>query len=174
MPRATPTGAIAVGPTKEVTVADCPLLSTADGLVGGAVSSALGMRLGRVSALKNGSTVTGCRIYACQDNAVCASENLPPADQPVVEVTSSRYRSAVLAHNALVLLERKIGHNPQQVSIKTGYTTLCFQTRFYPPDNGQDWACAFAHGDRLVVVKTVVTSPALTALDVTKLVARKL
>ena len=46
----------------------------------------------------------------------------------------------------------------------------CYQDSFYPPDRGRDWACAFAIGTSVVLVRTVVTSPALNVIQVARAV----
>jgi len=45
---------------------------------------------------------------------------------------------------------------------------VCFQTAFYPKDKGQDWSCVYNHGSTMVRVDTVVVSPALNAIQLTR------
>jgi hypothetical protein len=157
-----PTGAVVVGPTTAVAVPACPFATQTF------VRDTIGMRLGRVTVLKSGGRVVGCRIYALQDSPLATSENLPGPNQPVVEVILTQYPTAVAAHNAFVRTAQQ-GRNPQQNALGRGVTGVCYQIDFYPKDKGQDWACGFSLGTRAVVVRTVVVSPALGAV----LVARR-
>jgi hypothetical protein len=126
------------------------------------------MRLERITVLHSGGRVVGCRIYALQDSPLHTSEHLPPANQPAVEVKLTRYRSPLAAHNALVAVARA-GTNQQTAQLH-GTTGDCFQTDFYPKDHGQDWACAWAVGTTVVLVRTVVVTPALSAIEAARAV----
>ncbi|HEV7206495.1 MAG TPA: hypothetical protein VGN18_17955 [Jatrophihabitans sp.] len=156
-----PSGAVVAGPTSAVPAPACPFAGQAF------VRDTIGMRLGRVSVLKSGGQVVGCRIYAVQDSPFTTSENLPGPNQPVVEVVITEYPTAVAAHNAFVRMAQQ-GRNPQQNALGRGVTGVCFQTDFYAKDKGQDWACGFSLGTRAVLVRTVVVSPALNAVLVTR------
>lgn len=156
-----PTGAIVAGPTTAASAAGCPFAGQTF------VRDTIGMRLGRVSVLKSGGKVVGCRIYALQDSPLATSENLPGPNQPVVEVVLTQYPTSVAAHNAFVRIAQQ-GRNPQQNVLGRGVTGVCYQTDFYPKDKGQDWACGFSLGRRAVLVRTVVVSPALSAVLVTR------
>jgi hypothetical protein len=130
------------------------------------------MRLAKERVLTSGGKQIGCEFFAIQGSPLATSERLPGPNQPVLRITSARYASALEAHNAMVLLA-EAGTNPQQVTVARGNIGLAFQTDFYPPDQGTDWACAFTAGTTLVVLHTVVTSPALNAIEIAKAVARK-
>ena len=164
---------VSTGPTTAADASSCPLLDEQY------AAETIGMRLDRISVLKSGGTVIGCRIYALQhptgqcDASCLAAEKLPPGDQPAVEITSMQYPDATSARRAFIALAEK-GDNVQQATVAAGNVGLCFQTAFYPKDNGTDWACTYSVGTRLVLVKTVVTSPALNAIEITKAVAAKL
>jgi hypothetical protein len=153
---------VSAGPTTAVAAARCPLLDRQ------VAAFRIGMRLDRITVLRSGGAVVGCRMYALQGSPLSASEHLPPANQPAIEIRLTHYRSALAAHNAIVLSARA-GANPQQARI-AGTTGVCYQTRFYAKDRGQDWACAYAVGTTLVVVRTVVVDPAFTAIQVTRAV----
>ncbi len=116
----------------------------------------MGMRLGKVTVLKSGGEVSGCRIYALQTGPLHTSEHLPGPDQPAVEITIERYPNAINAHNAFVLQARK-GTNAQQVTVGAA-TGVCFQNDFDPKDNGADWACTVNKGTKVVLVRTVDTT----------------
>jgi hypothetical protein len=127
------------------------------------------MRLTRTQVLLNRGRPSGCRYFALQRSPLHRSEHLPGPSQPVIAITSSRYRSGAAAQERLVRLARA-GTNPQRADIG-GTTGACFQHVFYPPDRGLDWACAFTRGRTVVLVRTVVTSPALTVVKVAREIA---
>jgi hypothetical protein len=74
----------------------------------------------------------------------------------VLEIVTDRYPTAVEAHNAVVVAARS-GHNPQRVRLGK-IEGACFQTNFYPKDQGQDWACAANKQRTEVVVRSVDTT----------------
>jgi hypothetical protein len=155
------TAPVSEGRTTAVEAASCPFLEQSF------AEDTIGMRLSRITVLRTGGRTTGCRLYALQDSSLAASEGLPGPTQPAVAITSTRYPSATAAHNAYVALGAK-GTNPQQDSLGGGVTATCFQTVFYQQDHGADWACAFSKGSTAVLVRTVVTSPALDAVQLAK------
>jgi hypothetical protein len=162
----TPTnGPIAAGPTTTA-AGTCRLLPKQT------AADDLGMRLAKERVLVSGGKQVGCEFYAIQNSPLATSERLPGPNQPVLRITSARYATALEAHNAMVLLA-EAGTQPQQITVAKGNIGLAYQTQFYPPDHGTDWACAFTVGAMLVVVHTVVTSPALNAIEIAKAVASK-
>ena len=161
------TAPISTGPTRATTAAKCPLLPTQQ------AADHVGMRLARVTVLRSGGRVVGCRFYALQDSPLSESEHLPGPKQPVIEITTVRYPSELAAHNAFVRLAER-GSNVQTASIVGQAPGACFQTDFYAQDDGKDWACAFSKGDTMVLVRTVVTSPALSAILVARAVAERI
>jgi hypothetical protein len=151
------------GPVKATTATRCPVIDRQF------AADTVGMRLAKITVLRSTGKLVGCRIYALQNSPLAVSEKLPPANQPAVEITFTRYRSAAAAHNAIVVAANK-GTNPQQAAF--GKTTgVCFQLDFYKKDHGRDWSCAYSSGDTLVQVKTVVVSPALNAILLTRRVS---
>ncbi len=164
---------IKTGPTTAATASTCPLLDEASATKRG------GMRLGKITVLRSGGRVVGCRFYGLQHpNASCDAsclqkERLPGPNQPAIEIETYRYPSAKDAHNGFVRMSEQQGTNLQQDKIVGQAVGLCFQTHFYANDNGTDWACAFSKGTTVAVVRTVVTSPALTAILVARAVASR-
>ncbi|MEO8889460.1 MAG: hypothetical protein ABI301_05695 [Jatrophihabitantaceae bacterium] len=159
-------GPIAAGPTTTAS-GTCSLLPRQT------AANDLGMRLAKERVLVSGGKQIGCEFFAIQDSPLATSERLPGPNQPVLRITAARYASEIEAHNAMVLLA-EAGTNAQQVTIAPGNIGLAFQTDFYPPDHGTDWACTFNQGTTLVIVYTVVTRPALDAIEIAKAVAGKL
>lgn len=162
-----PTAPISTGPTKAVTAAKCPFLGRQ------VAADRVGMRLARITVLTSGGRTVGCRFYALQNSPLHESEHLPGPNQPAIETTLTRYASAAAAHNAFVVIARR-GTNQQQARITGSTVGVCHQINFYRNDKGRDWACAFSLAKTVVVVKTVVTSPALNAVLVAREIAKKL
>jgi hypothetical protein len=159
------TGPVETGPTRAARAPSCPFAGTAF------VRDTMGMRLGRITVLRSGGRAVGCRFYALQNSPLHTSEHLPGPGQPVVEITTARFRSALAAHNALARLGTA-GRNPQQV--RFGATLgLCFQTDFYPKDRGRDWACAASLGTLEVVVRGVDTTGSFSTAQLMKTVLRR-
>jgi hypothetical protein len=112
----------------------------------------------------------GCRFYAVQNSPYHASERLPGPHQPVLEIVTQGYHSELAARNAFIRRANR-GGNPQQVSF-AGVTGVCFQTDFYPKDQGQDWACAANVGRTEVVVQSVDTTGTFSTSAITAVALR--
>jgi hypothetical protein len=161
-----PTAPVSTGPTASTDDASCPLLDTQQ------AADRVGMRLARITVLRSGGRVVGCRFYALQNSPLHNSENLPGPHQPAIEIETTRYASSIAAHNAFVLEARR-GADPQQAPI--GNTTgVCFQIDFYHHDKGRDWSCAFNLGTTKVSVRTVVVGAALNVEEISRAVAGSL
>jgi hypothetical protein len=158
------TAPLSSGPTGAATAPSCPWLEQQ------AAADRVGMRLGRITVLHSGGDVVGCRFYALQDSPLHRSEHLPGPRQPAIEIITTRYPSALAAHNAFVRIARG-GQNIQRAAISRGALGLCFQTEFDQRDHGHDWACTTNVGEMLLEVRTVVVSPALNVVEVSRRVA---
>jgi hypothetical protein len=162
-PSGRPPGPVVAGPTRAVTAAACPIADETF------VRDTIGMRLARITVLRSGGRVVGCRFYALQGSPLHASEHLPGPHQPAVQITTQRYTSAVAAHNAFVLLA---GRAAQRVDLGS-VVGLCFQTDFDPGDHGKDWACTTSVGRTEVVVRTVDTTGTFSTATITRAVLRR-
>lgn len=158
---------LSTGPTTAVGASRCPYVAKQS------AADRVGMRLDRITVLRSGGRIVGCRLYALQNSALHESEHLPGPHQPAIEITTTRYASAVAAHNAFVLAARK-GTHPQQATVSVDNTGVCYQIPFYGKDDGRDWTCGFSVGTTAVIVKTVVVSPALNVILVARDVAAAL
>lgn len=89
-----------------------------------------------------GMNPVGCRFYF-----------YAPPYEPVADITTYRFSSAVVANNSLVLTAR---HDTEAFnkSIATGVTGVLFRAKLNPEDGGQDWSCGFVKGDVVVIVRT--------------------
>jgi len=148
---------IVAGPTTAAGARSCPLMATRT------AADNVGMRLARITVLRSGGTVIGCNFFALQGSPLATSEHLPGPKQPVISIVTSRYRTELAAHNAMVLLARA-GTSGSQVQLRGGTVGVVYRTAFDPQDRGRDWVCAFARGAELTVIKTVVTDTSVNAV----------
>jgi hypothetical protein len=172
-PSASPTARISTGPTTVVAATSCPFIDQQTATDRG------GMRLDRITVLHSGGKTVGCRLFALQHptadcGAGClAGEHLPPAKQPAIEITTAVYPSADAAYNAFVRLGTK-GRNAEQDPIVGKAPGVCYQTDFYPPDKGTDWACTFSKGKTMVVVRTVITKSEVSTISISRAIAKNI
>ena len=131
----------------------------------------IGMRLGKLTRLRGGGVVSGCRFYALQGSPLSASEHLPGPKQPVLEILVHRYGTPFTAASVVTLTARS-GHHPHRVSL--GKTkAACFQTNFYPKDHGKDWACAASKKRIEVVVRSVDTTGTFNTVTILRAVLNR-
>jgi hypothetical protein len=100
-----------------------------------------GNRVQRVAVLTTLKPV-GCRFYFQVDY------------HPVGDILPSTYPSPVDAHNAMAATAEAGTDATSVPSFVPGVDGISFRTRLSAPDNGQDWAFAFAKGDHMVVIRT--------------------
>ena len=164
-PNTTPTGPLDTSAVTEKTASSCPFISFTD------AKNFAGFRLDRITTLSQSGTLVGCRFYALQHpNAQCdqsclSAERLPPANVPGIELLASHYANHTAAFNAMAVLADH-GTSPQQFAPVAGNTGVCYQTTLWAHDDGKDWACDFTKGAELVVIRTVVTDPALNVIEI--------
>ena len=167
---ATP-GPVSAGPTPATDASSCPYLGLQS------AADKVGMRLDKITVLKVEGKRRGlpvlraCRHPNAQCSETCLAAEAPAGDQPAIEITSMRYPGEVAAHNAFVLLAAH-GHARPAGDDRAGQHRAVLPDRVLSEGQRQDWACTFSVGT-LVVVKTVVTSPAFNAIQVAKAVAPK-
>ncbi len=158
-PSAPATAAINPGPTTSA-AGTCPYIAAP------AVADALGIRLGTQSVQTAGAAAVGCQFFATTDPAFVASEHLPGPNQPVLQISSSRYPSTTAAHNAMVAIGTSSANAPGSVHSATvagGIVGVAYQTTFDPSAGNQDWAFVFSTGSTVVTVLTVQTDSELDA-----------
>jgi hypothetical protein len=130
----------------------------------------MGMRLGKITRL-SGRAVAGCRFYALQGSSLSTSEHLPGPGQPVLEIITKRYATAVEAQDVVALTARS-AHNAQRV--KLGKTKgACFQINFFAKDHGKDWACAASKKRTEVIVHSVDTTGSFSTATILRAVLRR-
>jgi hypothetical protein len=164
-PSVTPTAAISGGPVVSAT-GNCPYLDE------DAAAGALGIRLGRQAVLTVAHTPIGCQFFATTDPQFVASEHLPGPNQPVLQIASSKYANATIAHNAMAATG-SAGGNAHTVSVSAAIVGVAYQTRFDPTDGASDWAYIFATGSTVVTILTAQSDSELDAQVVAGQIAAK-
>jgi hypothetical protein len=154
-PTPLPTGAIDVGPVSTVPGV-CPYLDvpTAEGEEGN--------RIGGTVVLRADGRTVGCRFSYYYDDG-----------HPVLEITSTRFRSPTLAYNAMVRLGQSGTHQIPVPDLIPGVDGVLYQTAFNPPDQRLDWACSFATAESVVTVKTDQQNVSFNARNIAKTIAAK-
>jgi hypothetical protein len=102
----------------------------------------------------------GCRFYfwCCDFHAT-------------LDIAPTVFPNADAAYNAMVRTGES-GSNVQPApSLAPGVDGVLYQTRFYGPDGSLDWACAFAAGRTMVVVRTDQRRVSLDARRVAQQIA---
>jgi hypothetical protein len=141
-PAAIPTTPVLAGPTT-VTSRECPLVRLAT------VVPIIGQRLDHSTVQTSGGKTVGCEFYPITAG-LAQSEKLPKHGYPSARITVTTYPSAESARQVLAIVSRA-GGSPSRQPV-AGLVGETFQTHFYPPDGGADWACAFIKGPRLIAV----------------------
>ena len=104
----------------------------------------------------------GCRLYF-----------YAPPYEAVADILPRTFKTALDAHNALVLTAR-LGTEPiSKPSFVAGVDGILYRTTFFAQDGHRDWAFAFAKGKVLVVVHTQRTDTSLNAFDLGKAIVGK-
>ena len=116
---------------------------------------------------RSGGKVVGCRFYALQGGSLHRSEHLPGPNQPAVEITNTRWRTAIAAHNSFVRAAEQ-GSNATRAALGAGNLGVCFQDDFDPKDHGEDYACAGSSGTVEFVVRSVDTTGTFNTIAVTR------
>ena len=153
-PSALPTGAIDVGPVSAVPGV-CPYLDAPT------AQDDEGNRIGATVVLRVDGRTVGCRFDYYYDG------------HPVLEITSARFRSTILAYNAMVRLGRSGTNQIPVQDLIPGVDGVLYQTAFNPPDGRLDWACSFATADTVVTVKTDQKNVSFNARNIAKTIAPK-
>lgn len=90
-----------------------------------------------------------------------------------LEIQPVTYPSADAAYNAMVLTGRAGRSVTGIPGLVPGVDAVLYQTPFYGPDKGRDWACAFAKGTTVVVVRTDQTDVSFNARRIATAIAPK-
>lgn len=137
-----PTAPVIAGPTSTARKA-CPLVSQS------AAQRTLGQRLDHATVQTSGGKVIGCEFFPITTR-LAGNEHLPTGRHPSAKIVIATYQGPVSARQVLAITARA-GGSPSLQAVD-GLVAETFQSRFYPPDGLQDWACAFIKEPLLVTV----------------------
>ena len=94
--------------------------------------------------------------------------------EAVADIVTQRFPSVAQAQAALLATARA-GRSAQSVNgLVPGVNGAVFQTSFFGPDAGKDWACAFTKGTVLVIVHTQQNDLSYNAKQLAAAVAPKI
>jgi hypothetical protein len=104
----------------------------------------------------------GCRFYF-----------YAPPYEAIAEITTHKFGSAAEAHDGIVLTSRTGTAAQGKTAIVPGVDAVVYRTKFFGPDGASDWACAFAKGKVMVIVRTQRKDTSLNALLIAQAIAPK-
>jgi len=119
-----------------------------------------GNRVQRVTQLTTLQPI-GCRFYFQSDYHATG------------DILPSTYSSPVAAYNAMVLTAQAGTSIQARLAFDGTNDGASFRTTFSSPDDGQDWAFAFAKGSVMVVVRTDRTDGSEYAVSVARAIIDK-
>ncbi len=141
------------------------------------------------SPVPAGQTATECPYIASQDVADIVGSHVyrtlvgggdcrfyfysAPFDA-IADITVVSYPSSAAATDAMTRTALTGTEVSSQPDIAPGVNGALFRTAFLARDNGQDWACAFTVGPKLVVIRTWTTNTSSSALSLAAAVAPKI
>lgn len=149
-PATTSTSRGAAGKAREVE-GTCPYVSNEQ------VALTEGNRVGRSTVVT--TSPVGCRFYFAYGDA-----------HMTARISVRTFATPTLAYNAMV----RTGGVGAIGDPSIGSGAVLYQTSFYPPDGGRDWACTFAKGRRVVTVNTSQVSPSANARNLARVVEPKI
>lgn len=93
--------------------------------------------------------------------------------EATAEIAPYTYATAQQAHDAMVLTARVDPAAQGYPNLLPGVDAISFRTKFFGPDGTRDWACAFAKGRLMVVVRTQRFDTSLNARLIVQAIAGK-
>lgn len=120
--------------------------------------------------------IVGSHVYRTLVNSVgdCRFYFYSAPYDAIADITVVTYPSAADATDAMTRIALKGTETSSQPNIAPGIDGALFRTAFLARDNGQDWACAFAKGPKLVLVRTWTTNTSASVLSLATAIAPKI
>jgi hypothetical protein len=118
----------------------------------------------------NGSHVYRTTITTTKPTG-CAFYFYASPYQAQVDIAVRTFSTAAEAHDAIVLTARAGTQQQAEPGIIPGVDAVLYRTKFFAPDRARDWACVFAAGPTMVIVRTDRTDTSLNALLIAKAIA---
>jgi hypothetical protein len=126
----------------------------------------------------NVADIVGSHVYrttrlTVRDPVGCRFYFYAPPYGAVADIEPLSFGTPVAAHNAMVRTGEQGTQVIGQPDLAPGVQGVSYRTAFYGPDDGRDWACAFAAGDVLVVVHTQRTDTAVVDVSLARAIVAK-
>ncbi|PZS36287.1 MAG: hypothetical protein DLM58_02105 [Pseudonocardiales bacterium] len=118
-----------------------------------------GDRIYRTTVL-TGMKPVGCRFYFYSGPY-----------EAVAEITTRTFATSRAAHDAIVLTSRTGTAAQGKRGIVPGVDAVVYRTKFFGPDGALDWACVFAKGKVMVIVRTQRKDQSLNAVLIAQAIA---
>lgn len=139
----------------------CPYILSSQDQGPDSVADLEGDRVYRTTVLTAMKPV-GCRFYF-----------YAPPYEAIAEIATYTFGSAAEAHDGIVLTSRTGTAAQGKTAIVPGVDAVVYRTKFFGRDGARDWACAFAKGKVMVIVRTQRFDTSLNALLIAQAIAPK-
>lgn len=93
--------------------------------------------------------------------------------EAITEIAARTFPTSLQAHNAIVLTGQTGTEAQGRRNIVPGVDAVLYRTAFYGVDGTRDWACVFAKGRVMVIVRTQRKDTSLNALLIAQTIAPK-
>jgi hypothetical protein len=93
--------------------------------------------------------------------------------EAIAEIAPRRFATAQEAHDAMILTAQTGTQVQGYPNLLPGIDAVSYRTAFFGPDGPSDWACVFAKGKTMVVVRTQRKDTSFNARLIAKAIAPK-
>ncbi|MEP7178169.1 MAG: hypothetical protein ABI775_03700 [Pseudonocardiales bacterium] len=139
----------------------CPYILSTQDQGPNSMADLEGDRVYRTTVLTTTKPV-GCRFYF-----------YAPPYEAIAEITTRTFPTSAEAHDAIVLTSRTGSAAEGKKAIVPGVDAVVYRTKFFGLDGASDWACVFAKGKVMVIVRTQRKDTSLNALLIAQAIAPK-
>jgi hypothetical protein len=140
----------------------CPYILSSQEQGPSSMADLEGDRVYRTTVL-TGLKPVGCRFYFWSGPY-----------EAIAEIAPQTFATAQQAHDAMVLTARAGTQATGYPNLLPGIDAISYRTKFFGADCARDWACAFAKGNVLVIVRTQRTDTSLNGRLIAKAIAPKI
>jgi hypothetical protein len=94
--------------------------------------------------------------------------------EAIGEITTRTFPTSAEAHDAIVLTSQTGTAAEGKKDIVPGVDAVVYRTKFFGPDGASDWACVFAKGKAMVIVRTQRKDTSLNSVLIAQAIAPKI